>query len=127
MPASAMRAAPQSDHELLEQLNRDYIDSVQHSDVKRFDQILSDDFHCSNPDGSLVDRAAFLRQTAKPLAITNLKAEDVFIRIMDGFAIIHARTAYLKPDGSAGGGRYTDCWVKRGGRWLAVTAHVTRL
>jgi ketosteroid isomerase-like protein len=122
-----MTVAPQSDHALLEQLNRDYINSVQHSDVKRFDEILAPEFYCSNPDGSLVDRAAFLRQTAKPVAIKNLTAEDVLIRILDNFAIIHARTAYTKPDGSAGGGRYTDCWAKQNGRWLAVSAHVTRL
>ena len=41
----------------LTSLNRDYIDSVQHSDVKRFDEILAADFYCSNPDKSLVDRA----------------------------------------------------------------------
>ena len=127
MPATALRAATQSDHDVLEQLNRDYIDSVQHSDVKRFDEILADDFLCSNPDGSLVDRAAFLKQTARPVTISNLKAEDVIIRILDDVAIIHARTAYTKPDGSAGGGRYTDVWVRRDGRWLAVSAHVTRL
>jgi ketosteroid isomerase-like protein len=126
MPAPALKAV-QSDHDVLEQLNRDYIDSVQHSDVKRFDEILAPEFYCSNPDGSLVDRAAFLRQTAKLVTISNLRAEDVLIRIMDDFAIIHARTAYLKPDGSAGGGRYTDCWAKQNGRWLAVSAHVTRL
>ena len=40
---------------------------------------------------------------------------------MGDFAIIHARTAYTRPDGSAGGGRYTDCWVKRDGRWVEVT------
>ena len=34
-------------------LNRDYIDSVQHSDVKRFDEILAEEFYCSNPDKSL--------------------------------------------------------------------------
>ncbi len=127
MPATALRAATQSDHDVLEQLNRDYIDSVQHSDVNRFDEILADDFYCSNPDGSLVDRAAFLKQTARPVTISNLKAEDVIIRILDDVAIIHARTAYTKPDGSAGGGRYTDVWVRRDGRWLAVSAHVTRL
>jgi ketosteroid isomerase-like protein len=127
MPATAMRAATQSDHDVLEQLNRDYIDSVQNSDVKRFEEILADDFLCSNPDGSLVDRAAFLKQTAKPVTISNLKAEDVVIRILDDVAIIHARTAYTKPDGSAGGGRYTDVWARRDGRWLAVSAHVTRL
>jgi ketosteroid isomerase-like protein len=127
MPATAMRAATQSDHDVLEQLNRDYIDSVQNSDVKRFEEILADDFLCSNPDGSLVDRAVFLKQTAKPVTISNLKAEDVVIRILDDVAIIHARTAYTKPDGSAGGGRYTDVWARRDGRWLAVSAHVTRL
>ena len=40
----------------LTDLNRDYIHSVQHSDVKRFDEILADEFYCSNPDKSLVDR-----------------------------------------------------------------------
>jgi ketosteroid isomerase-like protein len=127
MPATAMRAATEPDHDVLEQLNRDYISSVQNSDVKRFEEILADDFLCSNPDGSLVDRAAFLKQTAKPVTISNLKAEDVVIRILDDVAIIHARTTYTKPDGSAGGGRYTDVWARRDGRWLAVSAHVTRL
>src|SRR5262245_47635555 len=60
----------------LTRLNHDYVASVQNSDVKRFDEILAQDFYCSNPDKSLVDRAAFLQQTAKPIAIKNLKAED---------------------------------------------------
>ena len=127
MTATALRAAAQSDHDILEQLNRDYINAVQHSDVQRFDEILASDFLCSNPDGSLVDRTAFLKQTAKPVTISNLRAEDVVIRVMDDFAIIHARSVFTKPDGSAGAGRYTDVWAKRGGRWLAVSAHVTRL
>ena len=127
MTATAMRAQPQSDHDILLALNTDYVNSVQHSDVKRFEEILSDEFYCSNPDGSLADRAAFLKQTAKPVAIKNLRAEEVLIRIMGDFAIIHARTAYTRPDGSAGCGRCTDCWAKQNGRWFAVSAHVTRL
>jgi ketosteroid isomerase-like protein len=122
-----MRANVQYDHDTLVALNTDYINSVQHSDVKRFDEILGPDFYCSNPDGSLIDRAAFLKQTAQPVAITNLKAEDVLIRIMDNTAIIHARTRYTKPDGTQGAGRYTDVWMRQNGRWLAVSAHVTRL
>jgi ketosteroid isomerase-like protein len=119
-------AAPPSDHAALMALNRDYIRSVQTSDVRRFDELLAPDFMCSNPDGSLVDRRAFLEQTARPVSIRNLEAHDVVIRLMGDFAIIHARTAYVRPDGSPGAGRYTDVWARRDGRWLAVSAHVTR-
>ena len=49
------------------------------------------------------------------------------IRMLGDFAIIHARTSYQKPDGTQGGGRYTDDWQLRGGRWQCVSAHVTRL
>ncbi len=115
-----------ADLDTLEQLNRDYIRSVQNSDVRRFDEILAEDFLCSNPDGSLVDRAGFLIQTARPVTIANLEAHDVQVRIMGDVAIIHARTAYTMPDGRPGAGRYTDVWARRHGRWLAVSAHVTR-
>ncbi len=119
-------AAATTDLEALTALNRDYIDSVQHSDVARFEEILADDFRCSNPDGSLVDRAAFLKQTAKRVTITGLEAHDVEIRLLGDIAIIHARTTYALADGRPSGGRYTDVWARRDGRWLAVSAHVTR-
>jgi ketosteroid isomerase-like protein len=107
-------------------LNRDYVASVQNSDVKRFDEILADDFYCSNPDKSLVDRSGFLKQTAIPVTIKNLEAHDVNIRLMGDFAIIHGRTSYTTTDGQQAFGRYTDCWARQNGRWLAVSAHVSR-
>jgi ketosteroid isomerase-like protein len=115
-----------ADVDTLKQLNGDYITSVQKSDVRRFDEILADDFYCSNPDGSLVDRAGFLVQTARPVTISNLEARDVLIRILGDVAIIHARTTYTLADGRSGSGRYTDVWARQNGQWLAVSAHVTR-
>jgi len=115
-----------NDLDVLTKLNDDYIQSVQHSNVKRFEEILSDDFLCSNPDGTLIDRKAFLQQTAKPVTIRNLAAHDVSVRLMGDFAIIHARTSYTTADGAESGGRYTDVWARRNGTWLAVSAHVTR-
>jgi ketosteroid isomerase-like protein len=114
------------DIEELTALNRDYVASVQNSDVKRFDEILAADFYCSNPDKSLVDRTAFLKQTAIPVAIKNLTAHDVKIRVLGDFAIIHAATSYTTADGQQAHGRYTDCWARQNGKWLAVSAHVSR-
>jgi ketosteroid isomerase-like protein len=111
---------------ILEQLNRDYVASVQNADVGRFDEILADEFYCSNPDGSLVDRDAFLKQTARPVTISDLTATDVMIRLFGDVAIIHARTVYKTADGEAKSGRYTDVWARREKSWRAVSAHVTR-
>ena len=94
-----------SDLETLEALNRDYISSVQNGDVRRFDAILAPEFYCSN---------------------SSLEAHDVLIRRLGDVAIIHANTTYKRPDGQPGAGRYTDVWAREGGRWLAVSAHVTR-
>ena len=58
-----------------------------------FDANLADDFLNSNPDGTLVDRAAFLAQIAKKTPLTNLREDDVRIVIRGDFAFIHARTS----------------------------------
>src|SRR5438093_2819826 len=100
----------------LEQLSRDYISAVQSSDVQRFDEILAEDFLCSNPDGSLVDKKQFLAQTARPVTISGLTAEDVKVRIIGDVAIIHARTSYTTADGEQRNGRYTDVWALRDGK-----------
>jgi ketosteroid isomerase-like protein len=107
-------------------LNHDYVASVQNGDVKRFDEILAPEFYCTNPDKSFVDRAGFLKQTALPVTIRNLIEQDIKIRIMGDFAIIHGRTSYTTADGQQAYGRYTDCWAKQNGKWLAVSAHVSR-
>jgi ketosteroid isomerase-like protein len=119
--------ASESDLVILTELNRDYINSVQTSDVRRFDEILAEDFLCSTPDGLLLNKAQFLKHTAAPVHISNLEACDVQVRIMGDFAIIHARTAFTRQNGQSGSGRYTDTWARRNGRWLATSAHITRL
>jgi ketosteroid isomerase-like protein len=115
-----------SDLEVLAKLNEGYVASVQNSDVRWFDEHLSDDFLNTNPDGTLVGRAGFLAQIARPQAIKGLEPREVKIRLFGDIAIIHARTVYTKPGGQPGAGRYTDIWQKRAGRWVCVAAHVTR-
>ena len=88
-----------ADQETLAALNSDFIDHVQNGDVAGADKILAEEFYASYPDGSLVDRAGFLAETAKPVTIKGLKADQVIIRIFGDFAVIHGRINYTSPEG----------------------------
>ena len=110
------------DLDTLTALNLDFFASVQKGDVKRFEEILSDDFMGSFPDGSLLDKAEFLKLTAQPVTISGLVAEDVRIRLLGDFAIIHARFNSRFADGKQRRGRYTDNYARRDGTWVAVAA-----
>ena len=116
-------ANAQRDLETLTALNRDFTASVQNADVQRFEEILADDFMMSTPDGSLLDKAEFLRLTAQPVTFSGLVAEDVRIRLLGDFAIIHGRFNSRSADGKPRRGRYTDNWARREGTWVAVSAH----
>ena len=115
-----------TDHQALLELNVGYVDAISRNDVGWFQKHTSEDFVCSNPDGTLVAKPAFLAQVARPLTISGLVPEDVKIRLLGDFAIIHARTSYRDAAGTQRRGRYTDVWAMRDGRWVAISAHVTR-
>ena len=115
-----------ADHAALTDLNHHYIRAVRESDTAWFDTHLAPEFVNGNADGTFSDRAAFLSFIAKPSAVKDIREEDVVIQVVGDVSIIHARTAYTKPDGQPGAGRYTDIWWRAAGRWRCVSAHVTR-
>src|SRR5947199_3287341 len=80
--AMQTNANAQRDLDTLTALNRDFTASVQKADVKRFEEILADDFMIPNTDGSLLDNAEFLTLTAQQVTITGLVAEDGRIRLL---------------------------------------------
>jgi ketosteroid isomerase-like protein len=120
-------SAEDVDLSVLRDLNQAYLDSVRTGDVERFRRLLAEDFHCSNPEGQLLDKTQFLARTAGPRTLERLTGEDVRIRLLGDVAIIHSATTYTTVTGQEGRGRYTDDWQKRGGTWVCVSAHVTRL
>ena len=115
-----------TDLAVLADLNHRYVRSVGEADVRWFDAHLAADFHNTNPDGTLIDRAQFLAQIGRGSPVTDIREHDVKIRLLGDFAIIHARTSYRKPDGTQGTGWYTDDWQRRPEGWRCVSAHVSR-
>ncbi|MGH7303687.1 MAG: nuclear transport factor 2 family protein [Candidatus Rokuibacteriota bacterium] len=124
--AVAAGAASRADHAALADLNHHYIRSVQESDVRWFEANLAPEFVNGDPAGTFSDRAAFIAAIGKPSVVSNLREEDVRIQVVADIGIIHARTAYSKPDGQNGTGRYTDIWWRAADQWRCVSAHVTR-
>jgi ketosteroid isomerase-like protein len=61
------------------------------------------------------------------VSFTDFDVDDLRIRVFGDVAIIHGSTRFALKDGRRGRGQYTDVWEKRQGRWLAVSAHVTRM
>src|SRR5262249_23425949 len=101
---------PDRDRQVLADLNSNYVRAVGEADTAWFEANLDDDFVNTNPDGTLLGRAAFIEQIARGSTVKDIREHDVLIRLFGDFAIIHARTSYRRPDGSEGGGRYTDDW-----------------
>ncbi|HWW85917.1 MAG TPA: nuclear transport factor 2 family protein [Vicinamibacterales bacterium] len=123
--ATAATAGASADTTALSTLNSEYIRSVRESDVAWFDRNLAPDFYCTNPNGTIVNREQFLKQTAIPQKVSKLDVDEVNIRVMGDFALIHARVIATLPDGQTASRRYTDAWARRDGRWVAVSAHIT--
>lgn len=119
------QAIPTEDLEILKQLNHDYVQSFLKSDAKRYDELIAENFICIEPDGQFLDRAAFLEAATHPVTVEYFYVEDVEIRLFGDFAQIMARTPYKYPNGKEGVSRYIDCWVKRDGRWRAISAQIT--
>ena len=116
---------PSPDGEVLLRLNTEYLRASERSDRGWFEEHLAPDFLCSRPDGTLLDRAAFLVRASAPPALTELEGHEVLVRLLGDVALVHARTTF-RDGGRAGHGRYTDVWARRAGRWMAIAAHVTR-
>ena len=96
--------ATQSDLEALTALNRDYIRSVQHGDVQRFEEILAEDFLCSNPDGSLVNKKqSWHRPLDRSRSVTShrMKSECAFSVMSRSFTRAPATPRQTASSGTA--------------------------
>jgi ketosteroid isomerase-like protein len=109
---------------ILTHLNADYLASDQNGDVERYKQILAEDFMASLHDLVLRDKKQFLEMMAAPRPFTELQADDVRIRLLGDFAIIHEHITFRTSDGVRHQGRYTDDWQRRDGKWVCVAANV---
>jgi len=114
-----------TDEQTLAILNQQYVDAFLHNDVEWYRENLTDDFICVESDGTLLEKPAFLEATAKPHSVARFNLVETRIRIFEDVALIHCKGEFATRDGRTGTSRYTDGYVKRDGRWRAISAHIT--
>lgn len=110
----------------LKQLNDEYIDALMGGDVSWYEEHLADEFVCIEPDGSLLDKAEFLRLAAKGPELLQYRLDRVRIRIYGDTALVQATGLFTRKDGSPGKSRYIDVYARNGGEWKVVSAQITR-
>ena len=78
----------------------------------------------SLPDCLLRNKKQFLEMMTVPSPFTELKMDDVRIRLLGDFATLHSHMTFRTKHGVLRQGRYTDDWQRRDGKWLCVAANV---
>ncbi len=115
-----------SDKTTLERLNQEYVDAFMNVDVEWYREHLADDFVVIESDGSVLNKAEFLTNTAKGPDVVYYKLQKVDVRIYGSVALVQATGLWTGKDGSKGMSRYIDVYVKTGGKWKTVSAQITR-
>jgi len=108
----------------LHALNADYIRALVESDIGWYADHLSDDFVCTLGDGRRIDKTQFLQRTAEGPRVSDVRCDDVEVRLYGEVALVQAVTHFTS-DGSLASRRYTDVWRVKEGRWQAVAAQIT--
>ncbi len=120
------RALNNTDKCTLERLNEEYVAAFISADVGWYEKHLADDFVCIESDGSLLDKAQFLSNTAKGPDVAEYKLQKVDVRLYGDVGLVQATGLFTRQDGSSGVSRYTDVYAKTSEAWKAVSAQITR-
>jgi ketosteroid isomerase-like protein len=115
-----------SDQMILMQLNQEYVDAFMNADVEWYRQHLTDDFEVIESDGSTLNKAEFLSNTAKGPDVAEYKLQDVKVRIFGDVALVRATGLWTGRNGSQGSSRYTDVYLRTENGWKATSAQITR-
>src|SRR5262245_6833786 len=114
------------DHATLRQLNQEYVDAFMNADVEWYREHLADDFEVIESDGSVLNKAEFLSNTAKGPDVTEYSLQNVNVRIFGEVGLVRATGLWTGRNGFQGLSRYTDIYLKTANGWKAISAQITR-
>jgi len=127
----AVHAQSGSVTEDLAQIEDAWAAAVQASDIHALGDIVAEDYVGTTATGAVQNKEQYLSALVSGDRITRvLTTEDLDIRVYGDTAVItHGGRAEGSFKGAPTGGefRWTHVFVRRDGRWQAVSNHVTRI
>ena len=117
----------------LMQLERDIGDANVRRDKAFFERIEGDEFIFTDSAGGLTSKAEDIASLDKPVGefkLVSYEPDDMKVRVYGNTAVVTGRTT-TKLQGKdrevTNRSRFTDVFVKRGGRWQLVAGHSSRV
>lgn len=104
--------------------------SILTGDRTAYEQVLSDDWSVINTDGQILGKAQVVRElfVTGDRRLETIKVDDIRVQSFGDFAVVTGRTAAtgtFKGTRASVTLRFTDVFVRRGGRWQIVASQGT--
>ena len=120
-----------STQQILEQLERDWIEALQRNDTAWVDNVLAPEFVATYGDGSRGDRAHELKLVKDFNSQVDKWTVDEFtVKVFGETAVVWFRQRMVGPvngEPTEIVARYKDVFVNRDGKWLCVGSQSTRV
>ena len=133
LPFSFVTAQNNSESEV-RRLERAWLDAYEQRDAKAMDEIVADDFTITFPNGSIQTKKQILSWIKEPRAanapISKFYTEEVQARVYGDTVVLIGRVInewQQQGQTMKEANRYTDTYVKRGGRWQVVASHLSNV
>lgn len=112
-------------------LNEQWLGSYSTRDTATLNRIFADDFILISPKGVKMKKQDIIKNVMSPNQKTiSIHTDSADVRLFENSGLLTAYTTFvLLVDGKEikGTNCYSDLYVKRKGKWVAVAAHVTLL
>lgn len=136
LAASAQKSVSKADAKVtaeLMQLERDIGQANIRRDKAFFEQVEADEFTFTDPGGGITLKAEDVASLDKPpgeFKLTSYYVDDMKVMVYGNTAVVTGRTTTVskgKDREITSKSRFTDVFVKRGGRWQIVAGHSSRI
>lgn len=128
-PSTGTRTPAQDTEATLMKMERDAAAALMKRDVAGFAGIFADDATVTGPDGAVLTKAQLLADVKSgALTIQSTEISDLKVRVFGETAVVSYATTdkgKYKDRDISGRYRWTDVFVRRGGKWQIVAGQGT--